>query len=222
MLDGQDARVTRIVQAHGSIMLGNLSQQQVSYRLGNPRQGQSHAWPTAATSGLVRVLGRAPHLRHAVALRTGLCRAFASGKVQVGPGARATTRPRLRTHRRWAFLAATYLAPREARGDRPRVIGVGWGRDTSRPWPTTSSGLVEPQNLTFCVADGLRQPIASRTHPWRRLHPPRLPDRRACRCCCPRPSSRQRGAALRPPIPRAAAVRDDAHRWPQTRTHCAE
>jgi len=133
-----------IAQAAWLYYVGNLSQQEVSDRLGISRFRVNRMLTDARAQGMVRV--SVEHRTSAtLALADRLADAFGLAEVQVAPVAAATPD---QDYERTAvgILAANYLA-RVAGGDQRLVIGVGWGR-TLAAMADNLSG-VSNRNLTF-------------------------------------------------------------------------
>lgn len=138
-----------IVQAAWLYYVGNLSQQQVSDRLGVSRFKVNRMLADARDQGMVRISVEHRTVR-SLALADRLAAAFGLDEVQVAPIPAATeTGDFERTA--VAILAATWLA-RIASGDRRRVIGVGWGRTLSA-MADHLHGVVN-RNLTFVSLTG--------------------------------------------------------------------
>ncbi|MDJ1007407.1 MAG: sugar-binding domain-containing protein [Paracoccaceae bacterium] len=148
-----------IVQAAWLYYVGNLSQQQVSDRLGVSRFKVNRMLADAREQGMVRV-----SVEHRTSttleLADRLAEAFGLEEVQVAPVPLPTEE---HDYERTAvgILAANYLA-RVAGGDRRLVIGVGWGRTLSA-MADNLSGLIN-RNLTFVSLMG-SVTHASRTAP---------------------------------------------------------
>jgi len=148
-----------IVQAAWLYYVGNLSQQQVSDRLGISRFKVNRMLADARDLGLVRVSVE-HRTSDTLSLADRLAEAFDLREVQVAP-VPAPTPDHDYERTAVGILAATYLA-RVGSGDRPRVIGVGWGRTLSA-MADNLSGLVN-RNLTFVSLMG-SVTHASRTAP---------------------------------------------------------
>lgn len=133
-----------IVQAAWLYYVGNLSQQQVSDRLGLSRFKVNRMLADAREQGMVRI--SVEHRTSAtLALADRLADAFGLAEVQVAP-VPAPTEDQDYERTAVGILAATYLA-RIASGDQRLVIGVGWGRTLSA-MADNLSGLTN-RNLTF-------------------------------------------------------------------------
>lgn len=133
-----------IVQAAWLYYVGNLSQQQVSDRLGISRFKVNRMLADAREQGLVRI--SVEHRTTAtLALADRLAAAFGLDEVQVAPVPKPSED---QDFERVAvgILAANYLA-RLASGDQRLVIGVGWGRTLSA-MADNLLGLTN-RNLTF-------------------------------------------------------------------------
>ena len=148
-----------VVQAAWLYYVGNLSQQQVSDRLGISRFKVNRMLADAREQGLVRISVE-HRTSDTLALADRLTDAFGLEEVQVAPVPAPTSD---QDYERTAvgILAANYLA-RLASGDRRLVIGVGWGRTLSA-MADNLSGLTN-RNLTFVSLMG-SVTHASRTAP---------------------------------------------------------
>lgn len=133
-----------IVQAAWLYYVGNLSQQQVSDRLGISRFKVNRMLADAREQGLVRISVE-HRTSDTLALADRLAEAFGLEEVQVAP-VPAPTREQDYERTAVGILAANYLA-RLATGDQRLVIGVGWGRTLSA-MADNLSGLTN-RNLTF-------------------------------------------------------------------------
>jgi DNA-binding transcriptional regulator LsrR (DeoR family) len=133
-----------IAQAAWLYFVGNLSQQQVSDRLGISRFKVNRMLMEARDQGMVRI-----SVEHrtsvTLALADRLAHAFGLDEVQVAP-VHAPTQDQDFERTAVGILAANYLA-RVASGDQRHVIGVGWGRTLSA-MADNVSGLSN-RNLTF-------------------------------------------------------------------------
>ncbi|TFL16211.1 sugar-binding transcriptional regulator [Jannaschia formosa] len=158
MLTGE-RRDDEIVQAAWLYYVGNLSQQQVSDRLGLSRFKVNRMLADARDLGVVR-LSLEHRTSETLALADRLTDRFGLKEVQVAP-VPAPTRDHDYERTAVGILAATYLA-RIGSGDRPLVIGVGWGRTLSA-MADNLAGLVNG-NLTFVSLTG-SVTHASRTAP---------------------------------------------------------
>lgn len=133
-----------IVQAAWLYYVGNLSQQQVSDRLGLSRFKVNRMLADAREQGMVRI--SVEHRTSAtLALADRLADAFGLEEVQVAP-VPAPTEDQDYERTAVGILAASYLV-RIASGDQRRVIGLGWGRTLSA-MADNLSGLTN-RNLTF-------------------------------------------------------------------------
>jgi len=148
-----------VVRAAWLYYVGNLSQQQVSDRLGVSRFKVNRMLADARDLGLVRIA--VEHRTSAtLALADRLAERFRLKEVQVAP-VPAPTRDQAYERTAVGILAAVYLA-RIGSGDRQRVIGVGWGRTLSA-MADNLMGLVN-RDLTFVSLVG-SVTHASRTAP---------------------------------------------------------
>lgn len=133
-----------IAQAAWLYYVGNLSQQQVSDRLGISRFKVNRMLTDAREQGMVRV--SVEHRTSAtLALADRLADTFGLGEVQVAP-VPAPTDDGEYERTAVGILAANYLA-RVASADQRLVIGVGWGRTLSAMADNLSG--VSNRNLTF-------------------------------------------------------------------------
>jgi DNA-binding transcriptional regulator LsrR (DeoR family) len=133
-----------IAQAAWLYYVGNLSQQQVSDRLGVSRFKVNRMLTDAREQGMVRV--SVEHRTSAtLALADRLVDTFGLGEVQVAP-VPAPTDDGEYERTAVGILAANYLA-RVASADQRLVIGVGWGRTLSAMADNLSG--VSNRNLTF-------------------------------------------------------------------------
>jgi DNA-binding transcriptional regulator LsrR (DeoR family) len=133
-----------LAQAAWLYYVGNLSQQEVSERLGISRFKVLRMLAEAREQGMVRISVEAPTSR-TLSLADELVRAFDLKEVQVAPVPVAEDDY---DYARMAvgILAASYLA-RVASGDQKLTIGVGWGRTLSAMADNLSG--VTNRNLTF-------------------------------------------------------------------------
>lgn len=148
-----------VVQAAWLYYVGDLSQQEVSDRLGISRFKVNRMLADAREKGLVRIAVEhrtAPML----ALADRLADAFGLREVQVAP-VPAPSPDHGYERTAVGILAASYLT-RIATGDAPLVIGVGWGRTLSA-MADNLTGL-NNRNLTFVSLMGSVS-HASRTAP---------------------------------------------------------
>lgn len=124
MLQGK-RQADEIAQAAWLYYVGNLSQQEVSARLGISRFKVMRMLADAREQGMVRI--SVEHsTSHALALGDRLARRFGLTEVQVAPVPVAEDDHDY-ARKAVGVLAASYLA-RIASGQRPLTIGVGWGR----------------------------------------------------------------------------------------------
>ncbi len=147
------------MQAAWLYYVGNLSQQEVSERLGVSRFKVNRMLADAREQALVRI-----SVEHRTAstldLADRLSEVFDLREVRVAPvPARSSNHEYERTA--VGILAASYLA-RIAAGDAARVIGVGWGRTLST-MADHLTGLTN-RNLTFVSLMGSVS-LATRTAP---------------------------------------------------------
>lgn len=143
MLSGQ-RHDDEIAQAAWLYYVGNLSQQEVSDRLGISRFKVLRMLAEARERGMVRIAVEHRTSRM-LALADALARAFDLTEVQVAPvpvAAEDDDYARIAV----GILAATYLA-RVAAGDQRLTIGLGWGRTLSA-MADQLTGLTN-RNLTF-------------------------------------------------------------------------
>ncbi|MEM8728754.1 MAG: sugar-binding domain-containing protein [Pseudomonadota bacterium] len=138
-----------IAQAAWLYYVGNLSQQDISARLGISRFKVLRMLAEARDLGMVRISVE-HRTSHTLALADQLVETFDLQEVQVAPveaqgSSEALARDAV------AILAAGYLA-RICAMDDPRIIGVGWGRTLS----TMADLLTGPKNskLTFASLMG--------------------------------------------------------------------
>lgn len=117
-----------IAQAAWLYYVGNLSQQEVSARLGISRFKVLRMLADAREKGLVRISVEHRTSR-TLALADRLALAFGLQEVQVAPLG-ATEEDDLIARNAVAILASGYLA-RIANADAPLTVGVGWGRTLS-------------------------------------------------------------------------------------------
>jgi DNA-binding transcriptional regulator LsrR (DeoR family) len=143
MLSGQ-RHDDEIAQAAWLYYVGNLSQQEVSDRLGISRFKVLRMLAEARERGMVRISVEHRTSRM-LALADRLVDTFALREAQVAPVPVAEDD---HDYARMAvgILAATYLA-RIAGGDQPLTIGLGWGRTLSA-MADQLTGLTN-RNLTF-------------------------------------------------------------------------
>lgn len=133
-----------VAQAAWLYYVGNLSQQEVSERLGVSRFKVMRMLADARAQGMVRISVEHRTSR-TLALADRLARAFDLTEVQVAPVPVAEDD---HDYARMAvgILAAAYLA-RIASGDRELTIGVGWGRTLSAMADNVAG--IANRNLTF-------------------------------------------------------------------------
>jgi len=124
--------------------VGNLSQQEVSDRLGISRFKVMRMLADARARGMVRITVEHRTSR-TLALADRLAQAFGLAEVQVAP---VPADPDDHDYARTAvgILAAAYLV-RIAAGDRPLTVGLGWGRTLSTMADNVAG--VTNRNLTF-------------------------------------------------------------------------
>jgi DNA-binding transcriptional regulator LsrR (DeoR family) len=158
MLSGQ-RHEDELAQAAWLYYVGNLSQQEVSDRLGMSRFKVLRMLAEARERGMVRISVE-HRTSHTLSLSDRLARAFGLKEVQVAPVPVAEDDY---DYARMAvgILAASCLA-RIAAGDQKLTIGVGWGRTLSA-MADNLSGLTN-RNLTFVSLMG-SVTHASRTAP---------------------------------------------------------
>ena len=133
-----------VAQAAWLYYVGNLSQQEVSDRLGVSRFKVMRLLADARAQGMVRITVEHRTSR-TLALADRLTRAFGLDEVQVAP---VPVDPGDHDYARTAvgILAAAYLE-RIASGDRPLTVGLGWGRTLSAMADNVAG--VTNRNLTF-------------------------------------------------------------------------
>jgi DNA-binding transcriptional regulator LsrR (DeoR family) len=148
-----------LAQAAWLYYVGNLSQQEVSDRLGMSRFKVLRMLAEARERGMVRISVE-HRTSHTLSLADRLARTFGLREVQVAPVPVAEDD---HDYARMAvgILAASCLA-RMAAGDQKLTIGVGWGRTLSA-MADNLSGLTN-RNLTFLSLMG-SVTHASRTAP---------------------------------------------------------
>ena len=117
-----------IAQAAWLYYVGNLSQQEVSQRLGVSRFKVLRLLADAREQGLVRITVEHRTAR-TLALADQLVSAFGLQEVQVAP-LEAGPDDEVMARNAVAILASGYLT-RIASSDKPITIGVGWGRTLS-------------------------------------------------------------------------------------------
>ncbi|MEM1428707.1 MAG: sugar-binding transcriptional regulator [Pseudomonadota bacterium] len=124
--------------------VGNLSQQEVSDRLGISRFKVMRMLADARDRGMVRITVE-HRTSHTLALADRLAQAFGLEEVQVAP---VPVDPADYDYARTAvgILAASFLE-RVASGDGPLTVGLGWGRTLSTMADNVSG--VSNRNLTF-------------------------------------------------------------------------
>ncbi|MEM6942160.1 MAG: sugar-binding domain-containing protein [Pseudomonadota bacterium] len=133
-----------VAQAAWLYYIGNLSQQEVSERLGISRFKVMRMLADARAQGMVRITVEHRTSR-TLALADRLTEVFALAEVQVAP---VPVGPDDYDYARTAvgILAAAYLA-RIASGDRALTVGLGWGRTLSVMADNVAG--VTNRNLTF-------------------------------------------------------------------------
>lgn len=131
-----------IAQAAWLYYVGNLSQQEISKRLGISRFKVLRMLADAREQGLVRITVE-HRTAQTLALADRLVRAFSLQEAQVAP-IEGETSDEILARSAVAVLASGYLA-RIASSDGPVTVGVGWGR--------TLSGMAD--NLTGVRNSGL-------------------------------------------------------------------